>query len=328
MSSIQIREVGVYYPENVIENQHFINFFAKKGQDITKLLEKTLGRKKRHLISEPKENALTMGISAAKKVLENANLSGEDLDLIIFAIQTPEYLMPSNAMYIHRELKAGPHTLAYDINVNCTGMITGIDHASRYMLTNPEIHRALLIGSDYLSILTSPDDAITHANFADAACAVILEKTEKTGGFIDASYHINTIDLGNLTFPVGGFTGLLRDANTYKYIKELTPPEDTVKETVDLIHSLLKRNNLTLDDISFICPSQFAISLIQKVSEQLPFDENRMLYVGDKYGYTASSSPFLAFYEGIQSGKIKRGQKVLFYTIGTGHLIAATLFQY
>lgn len=328
MDSIHIREVEIYHPETSIDNEHYLDHFSRIGQDVEKLLVDTLGRKERYVITDPSENSITMGIQAAKKALKKANLLGSDLDLIFFAIQTPEQLMPTNAMHVHRELNAGAHTLAYDINVNCTGMIAGIDQASRYMLTNPHVKRALLIGSDYLSILTDPEDAITHANFGDAACAIILEKSDENGGFIDASYHVNTSDLGNLTFPVEGFTALLHNPTSAKYIKELTPPEDTTQETVDLINKVLERNNMSLDDIDFICPSQFAISLIQKVSEKLAFDEERMLFVGDRYGYTASTSPFLAFYEGIQSGKIKRGDNVLFYTIGTGHLIATAIFKY
>lgn len=96
----------------------------------------------------------------------------------------------------------------------------------------------------------------------------------------------------------------------------------------EMFEQIVKRNNMTIDDIDHYCLSQFALSNINKIKEHFSIPEEKITYVGDRYGYTGTSSPFVALYEGIQSGKIKRGDTVLFWTIGGGHEFITMLYKY
>lgn len=328
MSNVKIRGIDIYHPKKKVNKQYYINHYKQKEQDVTKLLEEVLGREDKYIIDNHRENALSMAIQSSKAVLEKENIEGQDLDMIYFATQTPETLFPSNALQLHQAIGGGRHTLAMDINVNCAGMLVAIEQAARAMLANPSAERSLVVGSDYLTLIADPDDVITYGNFGDASCAVILEKTEEDTGFIDAMYEVDTTDVRSLTFPVDGVSTFLNSEHPYKYVKEVSKPRDTMPETFDLFERLLKHHHMDITDVDVICPSQFVLANVERIKDNYSLRDDQVLFVGDKYGYTAASSPLLALYEGIKAGKVTRGDTILFYTIGTGHLIIAMLFKY
>ena len=96
----------------------------------------------------------------------------------------------------------------------------------------------------------------------------------------------------------------------------------------DIMTKMLRENGLTKDDISMFCFSQFALANIQKIRELMDIDETKSIYIGDKYGYTSTSSPFIALYEAIKQGSVKRGDYIMFWTIGTGSESIVVLYKY
>ena len=96
----------------------------------------------------------------------------------------------------------------------------------------------------------------------------------------------------------------------------------------DMIRTLLERNNLSVSDITKCCFSQFALSNILKIQQELGFKDEQISYVGDRFGYTGTSSPFIALHETIESEDIHRGDHVLFWTVGAGFKLVAMLFKY
>ena len=327
MVNIKIKEIEIYHPKKLINRKHYLDLYKEAGKDISSLLN-VLGREDKYVIDSDNENTLTMGIDVAKQVLKKGGLEGKDIDIIIFATQTPESLFPATSLQVHQAIEAGRKTLSLDMNANCTGMLVAIEQASRSMINNPRVNRALIIGSDDWTLFCDSADPITYANFGDASCALILEKTDEDTGFIDAMYEVDTTNVKTLSFPVDGMANFIRNQNTCPYIKELSSPRDTLPETFELFDNLLDDNGYTMDDIAFICPSQFVLQNIRRIQEHYNLDSEQLLFVGDKYGYTGGTSPLLALYEGIKDGKVKRGDTILFYTIGIGHQIIAMLFKY
>lgn len=327
MEKIKIKEIEIYHPHKKMNVKHYLDFYKGKGKDISGLLN-VLGREDKYVIDSNTENTLTMGIKVAKQVLNKSGLEGKDIDMIVFATQTPESLLPTNSLQVHNAIEAGKQTLSMDLNTNCTGMLVAIEQASRSMLNNPRMNRALIIGSDDWTLFCDSEDPITYANFGDASCAVILEKTDENTGFIDAMYEVDTTNVKALSFPIDGMANFIKNRNSCPFIKEISSQRDILPDTVELFDNLLKDNGYTIDDVDFIAPSQFVLHNIKRIQEHYNLDSERLLFVGDKYGYTGGTSPLLAFYEGIKVGKVKRGDLILFYTIGTGHQIIAMLFKY
>lgn len=328
MTNIMIKEIAIYHPENTVANEVFIEHFKEKGRDITHFLE-AMGKTERFIIDNDEENGITMAIEAAKRVLSKANMKGKDIDYILYSSQVPEATFPTQAMYVHDAINAGEHTLAFDSNANCSGMTIAVEQATRYLQANPSIKTALVIGSDHLSLVSNPDEEITYATYGDAACAVILEKTEEDSGFIDAKYHVMTKNVDKIRYPAEGLAKTIKRNSEKKYVCfERFDPSFGMPIAFQLIDDILETNQLSIDDIKAFCISQFAYSDTINIKEQFNIEQNRMIYIGDRFGYTGTSSPFIALHEGIQDGRIQRGDHVLFWTVGAGHQFIAMLFKY
>ncbi|WP_010651517.1 3-oxoacyl-[acyl-carrier-protein] synthase III C-terminal domain-containing protein [Oceanobacillus massiliensis] len=328
MTHIRIKEIEIYHPNHVIEKQTTLDHFQKQDRDISRFIE-AMGKKDRYTIDNEAENGLTMAINASKQVLEKAHMKGKDIDYIVYSTQVPERTFPTNSMYIHEAISAHSDALAIDTNANCAGMTVAIEQASRYMLSNPDIDTALIIGSDHLSLVSNPEQEITYATYGDAACAVVLEKTEEETGFIDAKYHTVTTHIDKISYPAEGLAKSLNGTADGRYINfEQFDASFGTPITVGLIEDILTRNKLTASDVSAFCISQFAYSDKTKIQDHFGMDQEKVIYIGDRYGYTGTSSPLIAFYEGIKDGRIKRGDHVLFWTVGAGHQFIAMLFKY
>ncbi len=329
MGAVRIRELQIYHPSNEVDNDYYIERYKARGVEVTGLL-KALGRDKRFIVDDPAENTLTMAVEASKKALQKAGLTASDVDLIIFTSQTPEYLLPSNALKLHSALGGDLNTMCYDINANCAGMLVAVEQASRYMMGNPRIERALVVGADYLSV-HSPDEPVYHSNFADSAAAVILESGADGRGFIDSVYQTDTSVIDNSLFPAHGLSNLYREEYTAKDAQvKFTPFDDSVcvDSAVDSLKILLERNGIDKNAVGGFLFSQFSVGNVKLVSERLGLDQDKVFYVGDKYGYTATNSPFLALHDALRDGKIQRGDYLVFWTVGAGWQNVSLLIQY
>ncbi len=216
--NIKIRAIETEYPENIVNNEFYINHFKEQGKDIHRLLE-AFGRKERRIVNNDTDTTLSMGIQASLKVLESANLKGEDIDLIIFSSQFPEYICPTQALIVHNAVKGKNDTIVMDLNVNCLGMLVTLDTASRQLLQNKKLKRALIIGSDYASIHMKRSDELCYPMFADAACAMILEKTDEECGFIDSDYFTDSKKYSAVMYPQCGSSSYYKDITSYDDMK-------------------------------------------------------------------------------------------------------------
>ncbi|MCR6105068.1 ketoacyl-ACP synthase III [Salipaludibacillus agaradhaerens] len=328
MDHIKIKDVAIYHPDNVVDNDFYIDHFNRQGKDIRKFLAH-MGREKRYIIDNDHENGLTMAINASKRALAKAGLTGRDLDMIIFSTQVPETTFPSNAMYVHDAIDASHDTIVYDSNANCAGMTVAVEQASHYLNSNRYMQRALIVGSDFNSLISNPQEEITYANYGDGAAAVILEKTTDPNGFIDSISFNNSATRDKIKYPESGLSQSLRGTAESDYIKWL-PFDGAVcmPPTFDMIETLFARNNITAKDIKMFCLSQFALSNIEKFQQHFELHDEQIAYVGNKYGYTGTSSPFFAFHDSLEEARIQRGDYVLFWSVGAGFQVVAALFKY
>ncbi|KOS67620.1 3-oxoacyl-ACP synthase [Lysinibacillus contaminans] len=328
MRNVIIKEMAIYHPEEKVSNDFYIEHFKQKdNEDYTKFLTEVLGRNNRYIAGK-EENSLTMAIEASKRVLAKAGVSAEDLDMIMFSSQVPEYTLPTNSIMIHQALGAGGKTAVYDTNANCSGMTMALDNASRYLESHPRMNRILLVGSDNFLRISNPKDVITYANFGDVAVAVLLEKTEGEGGLIDSDYFTDSSIFDKVVFPRNGLSKGMED-NSIDYTTWLPFNGDiSIERTKELIDPMLSRNNLTPEDVKAYCFSQFAKSNLDKLQAHFGVEEERVVFVSDEFGYTGTTSPLLAFYKAVEDGRIQRGDKVLLWTVGIGYHIVAVLYQY
>lgn len=316
---ILIKDIEISVPNEVKKNDYYINHFNNQGKDINGLLN-VLGRKERYIAEKGKDSTITLAVDAAEKVLKKSNLTAQDIDLIIVSSQCPEYTWPSQAVIVHGMLQANPRAQVYDINVSCAGMTVAFDSACRHLMTSKTAKRALLIGSDCMSFMADSNDELTYPLFGDSACAVILEKDDEVldRGFIDSECATYGQAWDSVTYPVKGFSNTPIEERKYVFWGDF---DNTHITTVCLqgLEKILKRNNLTHDDIALQCYSQYALASLLEVKEEIESKGHKvrnMKFVADKYGYTGTTSPFMALYEAIKQGEIKRGDLISLWTIG------------
>lgn len=330
-TSVAIKEVAIYHPENAVHNDFYIDQFQRKGQEIGRLLQ-SLGRESRYIADYQKETTVTMTIEAAKEVLSKASLTGKDLDMIVFVSSTPEYFAPPNSVLIHHAIGGKQEAMVFDMNAACVGMIVAVEQASRMMEGNSMIRRALIVASEQLHRYAREDEAATYANFGDGASAVILEKEEDSlSGFMDSAYHVNTESIDKIVLPACGVSNLY-DTNTLEFDKKIqwenVSNDNAFLSTVQLVEKLLNRNHLRSKDVKAFCFSQLSRKNIYKVQEALDEDLAKFPIVGTQFGYTGSASPFMALEYAVRTGQVKRGDYVVFWSVGAGTTACAMLYRY
>ncbi|WP_459480347.1 3-oxoacyl-ACP synthase III family protein [Clostridium saccharoperbutylacetonicum] len=327
---LTFKESVIVTGSRLVKNDYFLEHFKKRGQDLEHFLVDILGRNERYHCENLVENTLTLGAKAVDEVLVKSKLTGKDIDMIIFCSQYPEFTVPSQACIIHNHIRGKEKCVTLDMNANCLGMLRGLDIINRYFNDkNGEIRKALLIGSDYMSIHTKEDDAVTYSSFSDGACAIVLEYTNEEGkGVIGSADRTLSKDTYGCLFPECGM------ANISKYLGESvktswTNPDipPVIASMKDALYDVLEKHNLSVNDIDWYCGSQFTISFFDGIREACGIPKEKGIYVGDKYGYTGTSSPFFSYTQGVVDGKIKKGDLVFFTTVGVGHTICSMLVR-
>lgn len=334
---VKIKNIEYYTPKTKYTNDHFLNHFSSQGVDISGLLRVT-GRNERYISEDPHENALTMAIESCEKVVRKANIDVKDINSVVFVSTTPEYLAPTNAIKIHEALGLAKNANAYDMNGNCSGMIIAMDQVCRTMKTNNRIKYSLLVGSDLLIRYSRRSEAITYANFGESACAILLENVEDNIGdnisdFIDSSSYTDSSLSSYIKFPPTGFSSVLpvdedttKDNRILEWIDFNT--DEAFASSVDSINEILGRNNLTKDDVKIYCLSQFAKKNIDMIKGALEEPDHKFPFVGDRFGYTGVTSPFMALADSISKGELKRGDHVILWTVGAGVIASCVLIRY
>lgn len=329
--NVKIKDIAVYYPYNVVGNEHFIEHFEAIDVDVNGLMTH-LGREQRYLADE-EETSLTMAFEACNKVLRYANVSAECIDMIILSSETPEYTTPSNALKLNHMLGAKNAHIVYDINNNCIGMLTALDLASTYAKTKKNIKNILVVGTLLISSVVNQNDPITYPNFADSAAAVLLEVVEEDEkrGFIDSKFFTDSNYHNSIVMPACGYSKIYDDKLSEESKRWSWNPFDfsfLPEKWSELILDVLRNDDLKPADIDHFVFSQFSKPDTIKTLEMLNVDCENFSYVGDEFGYTGTTSPIFGLRSAIRLGKVKEGSKVILCSVGAGYTMCCLLYKF
>lgn len=326
---LTIKDSVIVTGSNLIKNDYYIDYYKKKGQDVEHFLVDVLGRNERYHCSKF-ENTLTLAADATDKILKKNNLKGSDIDLIVCCSQYPEFTVPSQACILHNHIKGKEKCITFDLNVNCLGMVRGLNIINRYFNDKKgDLKYALLIGADFMSIHSTADDIVTYSSFSDGACATLLKYTDKDNmGVIGSSDRTISTDAYGCLFPECGMSNISTYIGDYVKTTWTTPYIPAIvskmKESLD---DVLIKHSIKMSEIDWYCGSQFSLALFNQMVDACELPKEKAIYVGDKYGYTGTSSPFFAYTQAITDGKIKHGDLVFFSTVGIGHTVSSMLVR-
>lgn len=323
MIGVKIIGVEIYHPKALRNNDYYLDIFENK-ENLTEIFNK-VGRNIRYVIDNEKENSLTMGLEASNKVIKSSNLTGNDIDIVIFSSTTLEYLSPTNALILHSKLNIKNECICFDINANCLGMFVALEQASILLNSKESYKRALVVGSDYLSKLGDITKPIPSTIVGDAAAAIILEKTSNDSGMIDRVYKTDSNFNDTIVYPPRGLSCSLNQDEKIHWAP--FSGIESAEFAVEGLTKLLDQNNFNLDDISSFFLSQFTKSNIDILKEKLKIPDEKIEYIGDIYGYTGVSSFFIAYKSRLDKGLLNSGDIIAFWTLGAGYQTGVMLWR-
>ncbi len=306
------------------------------NQDLEKMVDTSdewittrTGIKERHIL-EKGEVISTYAIQAAKEALERAKIDPQELQGIICATLTPDYLMPSLAVLVQKELMA-TRAMAFDLSATCSGFIYALTIADQFIRNHPH-WKILVIGAEALSRKTNWKDRSTCVLFGDGAGAVVVSGDEERG-IIDFILGADGSNWSLLTLKGGGSAYFPLDPELPEeeyYIKmqgrEVFKLATRMMEKIAL--ELLQRNGLTPKDIQLLIPHQANLRIIEYLRERLELDPNSVFVNIHKYGNTSAASIPIALYEAEKEGRIKKGDLLLMVSFGGGFTFAGVLMRW
>ena len=317
---------GMYVPEPVLTNDDI----AKLVDTNDEWIRDRTGIRERHIAREH-EFPSTLAVEASIKALRVANLAPTELDLIICASSSPEYIFPATACLIQDQIgatKAG----AFDMSAACTGFVYAVNMAAQ-AIRSGSIKNALVIGTETLSRFVDWKDRNTCILFGDGAGAFVLQASEKPGGVLSAVMHSDGSGADSLTLLGGGSRHPASEATIHegKHFVQMDGKEVFRFATRVMGRATLEALELagmTTDDVKCIIPHQANYRIIETAAKYLKLSMDKFVVNVDRYGNTSTASIPIATVEAAQDGRVEPGDKVVFVAFGAGLTWGAMLVEW
>ena len=323
----KISALGCYVPPKVLSNDDLSQMVDTDDAWIT---ERT-GIKERR-IADPSVATSDLAYEAAKAALEQRGISADELDAILISTVTPDMLFPSTVCLVQERLGA-TKAWGFDLSAACSGFVYGLTVASH--LVAARTHRyVLVIGADTMSRIIDYTDRSTCILFGDGAGAFLVEPTEDPNeGFIG---HLNRIDGSGAPFlnmPAGGSrlpASAETVANRQHYVKQggQQVMKFAVRTMYEMCDRLLQQHGFTPADVKLLIPHQANLRIIQATADRLGLPPENVLINIDKYGNTTAATIPLAARDAVETGRLKKGDLVLFAAVGAGYTSGANLWRW
>ncbi len=320
---------GLYVPERIIPNSYFNELL---GEDVDSWLRENLTIRERRWCAENQSTA-DLAVNAALKALESAGISANQLDLLIIATDTPEYISPSTASVVQHRIGA-KNAGTFDINTACAGFVTALDTAGKFIQADEKYNYVLVIGAYAMSKYLDLTDKKTVTLFADGAAAIVL-KSEKNSesGFLTGSLFTEGqysdwmgIYAGGTHVPVTHEVVEKKD-HLLKFVKKF-PKEINPKTWTKMIKESCKKLNISPSQIDHYFFTQININTIWETLANLGVEKNKAHTIMHKYGYTGSACIPMAFDDAVKEGKVKKGDLICFMGSGGGLAFANAIYKY
>ena len=311
---------GSYLPGNPVSNHDL----AARGIDTSdEWIVTRTGIRSRHL-AEQGVTASQLGVEAARRALEMAGLAATDIDLIIVATSTPDFIFPSTACLIQGVL-GNKGATAFDVQAVCSGFAYALGIADKFIRSGSH-QRALVIGAEVFSRILDWQDRGTCVLFGDGAGAVVLEASERPG-ILATALHADGSQSGILNVP-GQVCGGQVTGDPFLRMDGQAVFKFAVRVLADVAEEVCRVVGIQTADVDWLIPHQANIRIIEATGKKLGVASERVIVSVDRHGNTSAASVPLALDEAVRDGRIQRGQKVLLEGVGGGFTWGAALLEF
>ncbi|BAO99691.1 beta-ketoacyl-ACP synthase III [Wolbachia endosymbiont of Cimex lectularius] len=326
MNKSFILSTGSCLPKKTLSNDEV----ALMVETSDEWIRQSTGITQRHIADEG-ELTSDLAVSAAENAIEKAQISVDEVSLIIVATTTSDKTFPSCATIVQSKLKC-KNAFAFDVQAACSGFIYAVTVADSLIKTNNRIKYALVIGAEIMSRIVDWKDRSTCVLFGDGAGAVVIksavhcnETTEhSTRGIISANlYSDGNVDV---LCTSGGISSTGDSGKICMNGREVF--RCAVDKLTASIEETLRCNNLKIADIDWLIPHQANIRIIEAVVKKLDFPMEKVANTVDQHANTSAASIPLALDYAIQKSKIRPGSLGLLIAIGAGLTWGSVLLRY
>jgi 3-oxoacyl-[acyl-carrier-protein] synthase-3 len=309
---------GSYLPAQVVTNHDL----ARRIDTSDEWIVTRTGIRQRH-IAEPEQASSDLALEASRAALAAAGIGAGEIDLIVVATSTPDYVFPSTACLLQAKLGV-KGCAAFDVQAVCSGFVYGLAIADSFVRTG-QASSALVVGAEVFSRILDWNDRATCVLFGDGAGAVVLRAGSRPG--IRASVlHADGSHAGILTAPgnvcggkvIGSPLVRMDGPAVFKFAVRVL--DEVARETV-------RKCDLTIADIDWLIPHQANIRILDATVKRLGLPHERLITTVDKHANTSAASVPLALDVAIRDGRIRPGHRVMLQGVGGGFTWGASLVE-
>ena len=304
----------------------FVPEYRLTNKELEKLVDTTdewiltrTGISERRILKGKDQGTTRMAVPAVKGLLEKTGTNPEDVDLLIFATVTPDMQFPASANIITDECGLS-NAFSFDLNAACSGFIYALTTAAMY-IESGRYKKVVVVGGDKMSSIIDYTDRQTCVIFGDAAGAVLMEPNTEGLGVLDHLLHTKGAGAVHLHQKAGGSmrpaTHETVDAREhFVYQEGQAVFKFAVTKMAEVSEEVMKRNNLTADDISYLVPHQANKRIIDATASRMDIDADKVMLNIQRYGNTTNGSIPLCLYE--WESRLNKGDNLILSAFGGG----------
>jgi len=315
---------GSYLPERRVTNADLTAQLAAKGIETSdEWISSRSGITARHYAA-PEQVSSDLGVQAAQRALEMAGLAPNDIDLIIVASSTPDFLgsFPSTACIVQRKLGMTNTSAAVDVQAVCSGFVYAVASADSFIKSG--MHKnVLVIGTEVFSRILNFEDRTTCVLFGDGAGAIVMTAAQEPG-ILACKLHADGRHADILSVP-GNVAGGAVAGSAFLYMDGQAVFKLAVTVLEQVAHEALDKAGMTPDQIDWLIPHQANIRIMKGTAKKLGLPLEKMVVTVDQHGNTSAASIPLALDVAVRDGRVKPGDVVMMEGVGGGFTWGAVL---
>ena len=316
MTFSRITGTGSYLPPRIVGNDEF----ARRLDTSDQWIRERTGIRQRHIADESQASS-DLALEASKRALEAAGVKPAEIDLIILATSTPDFIFPSTACLLQAKLGI-KNCPAFDVQAVCSGFVYALATADSFIRAGT-YRRALVVGAEVFSRILDWNDRGTCVLFGDGAGAAVLAADKRPG--IHASVlRADGSQAGILSVP-GNVSGGRILGSPYLQMQGSQVFKFAVKVLDEVARETLAAANMRVEDVDWLIPHQANARILEATARKLGLPLERLVVTVDHHGNTSAASVPLALDEFVRAGKIRAGQRVMMQGVGGGFTWGATL---
>ena len=321
-----ITATAKYLPQKTLSNQELEKMVDTSNEWI---LSRT-GIENRHIVSDG-EATSDMCSQIANQLLEKSGKSAEEIDLILVATSTPDFLVVSTAALVQDKIGA-KNAWGYDIVAACTGFVYAMETGAKF-IESGSYNNVIVIGDDTMSSIIDYTDRNTCVIFGDGGGGVLLEPTQEETGIIDSILHIDGSGHKYLTVPAGGSANpaskeTLDNKMHYVYQDGKTVYKFAVKNMANVSKEILDNNKLHGSDVKLFIPHQANRRIIDAAAKRCGLKDEQVLVNINKYGNTTAGTIPIALDEAVETGRLNKNDLLLLAAFGGGFTWGSMLIRW